>query len=103
MEGLATKSSSPPSNTQRPVDARLLNTFVDSDILHPRYRGASLIKTSAPLGHYSSTMPRALRWSWGAGLFLMSEVPLYDHAPGRVWQDLLPHKGTSLIRNCPPP
>ena len=48
---------------------------------HPKlkfgpYRGASLIINSAPLGPYSRTMPRALWWSYGGGLFPMSEVPL---------------------------
>ena len=28
----------------------------------------------SPLGPYSRPMPRALRWSYGGGLFLMSEV-----------------------------
>ena len=40
------------------------------------YRGTSLIRNSAPLGPYSRNMPRALWWSYGGGLFLMSEVPL---------------------------
>ena len=40
------------------------------------YRETSLIRNSAPLGPYSRTMPRALWWSLGGGLFLMSEVPL---------------------------
>jgi len=40
------------------------------------YRGTSLIRNSAPLGPYIRTMPRALWWSKGAGLFLISEVPL---------------------------
>ena len=40
------------------------------------YRGASLIKNSATLGSYRRAMPRALWWSYGGGLFLMSEVPL---------------------------
>jgi len=40
------------------------------------YRGTSLTRNSAPLGPYSRTMPRALWWSEGGGLFLMSEVPL---------------------------
>ena len=40
------------------------------------YRGTSLIKNSAPLGPYSSPMPRPLWRSWGGGRFLMSEVPL---------------------------
>ena len=43
------------------------------------YRGTSLIRNSAPLGPYSGTMPRALWWPWGGGLFLMSEVPLYRY------------------------
>jgi len=43
------------------------------------YRGTSLIRNSAPLGPYSRNMPRALWWSWGGGLFLMSEVPLYAY------------------------
>ena len=30
-----------------------------------RYRGTSLIRNSVPLGPYSRTVPRALRWSWG--------------------------------------
>ena len=40
------------------------------------YRGTSLIRNSAPLGPYSRTMPGALWWSYGGGLFLMSEAPL---------------------------
>ena len=38
-----------------------------------RTHPGSLIRNGAPLGPYSRTMPRALRWSWGGGLFLMSE------------------------------
>ena len=41
------------------------------------YRGASLIRNSAPLGPCSRTMPRAQWRPWGAWLFLMSEVPGY--------------------------
>ena len=37
----------------------------------------SLIRNSTPLGPYCRTMPRALWWSQGRGLFLMSEVPMY--------------------------
>ena len=44
------------------------------------YRGASLIRNSAPIGPFSRAMPRALRWSWGGWAFLMSEVPL-DQPP----------------------
>ena len=40
------------------------------------YRGTSLMRNSAPLGPYSRTMRRALWWSEGGVLFLMSEVPL---------------------------
>jgi hypothetical protein len=39
-------------------------------------RGTSLIRNSAPLAPYGRTMPRALCWSEGGGLFLVSEVPL---------------------------
>ena len=38
-------------------------------------RGTSLTRNSAPLGPCSRNMPRVLRFSWGGGLFLMSEVP----------------------------
>ena len=41
------------------------------------YRGTSLTRKRSPLGPYRRPMPRALRWSWQGGLFLMSEVPLY--------------------------
>jgi len=42
---------------------------------HPTasYRGTSLIRNRADLGPYS----RALWWSYGGGLFLIPEVPLY--------------------------
>ena len=39
-------------------------------------RGISIIRNSAPLAPYSRTMPRALWWSSGGGLFHMSDVPL---------------------------
>ena len=41
-----------------------------------QYRGTSLIRNSPLLGPYSRTVPRALWWPWGGGVFLMSEVPL---------------------------
>ena len=44
------------------------------------YRGTSLIRNSAPPVPYSRNMPRALWWSLGGWLFLMSEVPLYASA-----------------------
>ena len=40
-------------------------------------RGTSRIRNRFLLGPYSMTMPRALRWSCGGLLFLMSEVPPY--------------------------
>ena len=40
------------------------------------YRGTSLIRNTPLLGPYSRTKPRVLWWSWGGGLFIMSEVPL---------------------------
>jgi len=46
------------------------------------YRGTSPIRNSADLGPYSRAIPRALWWSQGGGLFLMSEVPLYALRPG---------------------
>ena len=55
------------------------------------YTGPSLIRNSSPLGPYSRYMPRALKWSEGVGLFLMSEVPGW--ASGRTWclQSLCPN------------
>ena len=50
------------------------------------YRGTLLTRNSAALGHYRRTMPRALWWSEGGELFLVSEVPLYPHtAPWKSW------------------
>ena len=40
------------------------------------YRGASLIRNCPPLGPYSRTMPRALWRSWGGRGVLVSEVTL---------------------------
>ena len=41
------------------------------------YRGTSLIRNTPLLGPYSRTIPVVIWWSWGGGLFLMSEVPLH--------------------------
>jgi len=41
------------------------------------YGDTSLTRKRTPLGPYSRNMPRAPWWSWEAGLFLMSEVPLH--------------------------
>ena len=43
------------------------------------------------LGPYSRPMSRVLRWSYGGGRFLMSEVPL--QAPPRVWHPPRPTNG----------
>jgi hypothetical protein len=48
-----------------------------------QYRGTSLLRNSAPLAPYSRTMARALWWSWGGVLILMSEEPLYGPASGQ--------------------
>jgi len=48
------------------------------------YRGTSLTRNSAPLGPYSMNMPGALWWSWGGGLFRMSEVTLYTDSVCRT-------------------
>ena len=45
------------------------------------YGGTSLIRNSPPLGPYSRTKSRALWWSKGGALFLMSEVPLPMQIP----------------------
>ena len=73
--------------------------------VHRRYRGTSLIKNNPCLGSYSRLKPKALWWSFGGALFLMREVPLYLRyrsdfprpGPGSAY------RGTSLIRNSPPP
>ena len=44
----------------------------------------SLIRNRLPLGPYSRQIPRALRWPYGGGLFLMSEVPLQRFDGKRV-------------------
>ena len=60
------------------VAAVLSHVFLWKMSLAPplRYRGTSLVRNSAPRGPYSRTVPRALRWPWGGGAFLMSEVLL---------------------------
>ena len=51
------------------------------------YRGTSLIRNSPPLGPYSMPVPRALWWSQGGMLFLMSEVPLWGAHTESVSQE----------------
>ena len=76
------------------------------------YRGTSLIRNSALLESYSSTMHRALWWPYGRLLFLVSEVPLYAFLLACMWSTLERiansrikplYRGTSLIRNLNPP
>ena len=40
------------------------------------YMGTSLIRNLLPQEPYSRSIPRAIWWSLGGGLFLMSEVPV---------------------------
>ena len=42
------------------------------------YRDISHVKICLLLGEYSRAMPRALWYSYGGLLILMSEVPLYS-------------------------
>ena len=71
------------------------------------YRVTSLIRKRTPLAPYSKTMPRALWKPQGGGLFLMSEVPLYNtynrwlYNPSETFiiifvPELLPNNSTSL-------
>ena len=54
------------------------HTGTEAQSERAEYRDTSLMRDSAPLGPYSRNMPRALWWSYGVGLFLMSEVSLYS-------------------------
>ena len=44
--------------------------------LQSGHRGTSLMRNNPSLGPYDRLMPRALWWSYGKGVFVMSEVPL---------------------------
>ena len=46
-----------------------------SNFAHITYRGTSLTRKRLPVGPYSRTVPRALRWSWGVGVFLWARYP----------------------------
>ena len=59
-----------------PTDCLICAKFALDSGITP-YRGTSLIRNTPLLGHYSRTIPRVLWLSYGWGLFLMSEVPLY--------------------------
>ena len=50
-------------------------------------RGTSFMRNHAPPGPYGRTMYKALRWSLGVGLFLMSEVPLCRSMQGALSND----------------
>jgi len=64
------------------------------------YRGISLIRNTPLLGPYSRTIPRVLWWSFGGGLFLMSEVPLYGGI-GSSLKVLKRGSGPSSSRDSP--
>ena len=42
------------------------------------YRGTSLIRNSLPIGPYSRSVPRALRWSLAGGSFVWARYPCRD-------------------------
>jgi len=51
----------------------------------PNYRGTSLIRNCTTLlGPDSRIIPRVLWWSYGLGLFFVSEVPLCRHSTSRT-------------------
>ena len=61
------------------------------------------MRNTPPVGPYSSPVPRDLSWSWGGGLFIMSEVShsgLYidprggSHFEAERLQGYLAHKKT---------
>ena len=88
-----------------PTYAQILNhtTLWMRPILRDRdrdYKGTSLTRNSPPIAPYSRTVPRALLWSQGGGA--MSEVPL-DHAHPILRDRDRDYRGTSLIRQRPPP
>ena len=62
-----------------PLQARLRPEFLPERALQDGPRGTSLTRKRPPLGPCSRAMPRALRWSWEGGRFLMIEVPLCPH------------------------
>ena len=63
------------------------------------YRGISLIRKRTPLGPYRRPMPRVLRGHRGVGAFLVPLYPLSRRIPDAPDA----YRGTSLIRNRPPP
>ena len=56
------------------VSCSVAGGFCAAATFQEGYRGTSHIRNNPPLGPYSRLMPRALWWSYGGGLFLMSEV-----------------------------
>ena len=57
-------------------EARSYDHGTPTGVPYP-YRGTLFIRNRAPIGPYSGTMPRALGWSLGVGMFPLCEVPLY--------------------------
>ena len=52
------------------------NPYKRNSLVRNPYMRISLVRNCLLLGPCSRTIPRALWWSWGGGLFLMSDVPL---------------------------
>ena len=79
--------------------------------LEKAYRGTSLTRACTPLGPYRRPMPKVFWGSLGGGRFLMGKVPLYAATHSsfeccNLFQYSVtppPYRGTSLIRNSPPP
>ena len=59
---------SEPKTTQRTTQG-FLKKRIGGYYIRP-YRGTSSIRNRLPVGPYSRAMPRALRKSWGGGVFL---------------------------------
>ena len=56
--------------------------FCKKDRAHEARYGATPLTRNAPLLRpYSRTLPRVMQWSYGGGLFFMSEVPLHFEIP----------------------
>jgi len=69
------KDLGPPRQTLEPLPGETRHYPLTGD-----YRGTSLVRNNPTLGPYRKPMSRALWWSYGGGLFLMSEVPLYPRS-----------------------
>jgi len=66
----------PPRETMKVHEPYSRDSGAEAQCPGGGYRGTSFIRNTPLLGPYSKTLPRVLRWSKGAGRFLMSEVPM---------------------------